>query len=158
MKTRQTHQAIKYIIIIVGLHTGIVVLHGLAHVGTGVSLSFFENAFVTGFFLLAPFLALLFLHSRWQRTGALVLLLSMLGAVLFGFWNHFLAPGADQIAEVPPGAWHLPFLVTSILLAVLELVGIGAGGWCLSVLRRSPNRRGHYHGSSRPQASEAEHF
>ena len=137
MKARQTDPSIKFAAMIVWLHASVVVLHGLTHGETGVGLSLFGTAFVTGIVVLAPLLALLFLRSRWQRAGALLLVLSMLGALIFGLWNHFLVPGADQVAEVPPGAWHLPFLVTSILLAVLELAGSGIGGWCLYALGRS---------------------
>src|SRR5690349_9054210 len=137
MKSRQTDQSITYAAVIVWLHAGAVVLHGLTHVETGVGLSFFGTAFVAGIVVLAPLLALLFLRSRGPRAGALLLVLSMLGALIFGFWNHFLVPGADQVAEVPAGAWHLPFLVTSILLAVLELAGTGVGGWCLYRLGHS---------------------
>ena len=142
MKARQTDRPITYAAMIVWLHAGVVVLHGLTHVETEVGLSPFGTAFVTGIVVLAPLLALLLLHARGPRAGALLLLFSMLGALIFGLWNHFLVPGADQVAEVPPGVWHLPFLVTSILLAVLELVGTGVGGWCLYVLGRSRPRPG----------------
>ncbi len=122
---------------IVWLHAIIMVLHGLSHVENGIWLSFFGDAFVSVVIVLAPLLALLFLHSRWLWSGALLLALSLLSALIFGLWNHFLVPGADNVAQVPPGSWRLPFLITSILLALVEVVGTAIGVWCLYALAPS---------------------
>jgi hypothetical protein len=127
-----TYTSIKYAALIVLLHALVNVLHGLAHFENSIWLSLFGNAYVTVVILLAPLLALLLLYSRWQKQGAWLLTLSMLGSLIFGVWNHFLVPGQDNVAQVPPGAWHLPFLITSILLALLEAVGIIIGIWYLS--------------------------
>lgn len=130
--------SLRYATMIVWLHVIMAVLHGLVHVENSIWLSLSGDAFVTVVIVLAPLLALLFLHSRWQRAGALLLALSLLGALIFGLWNHFLVPGADNVAQVPPGLWHLPFLITSILLALLEAIGTGIGVWCLYAMAREP--------------------
>ena len=85
--------------------------------------------------LLAPFVALGLLYARRQRAGALLLVGSMVGALLFGIAYHFVLPGADNIAQVPPGAWRTPFVVTSLLLAVLEAAGAIVGGYMLYAQR-----------------------
>jgi hypothetical protein len=58
----------------------------------------------------------------------------MLGSLLFGLVNHFIVPGADNIAQVMPGVWQTSFLITSILLAISEAVGTAIGLWCLFAL------------------------
>ena len=129
---KQIHPSVRYATIIVLLHGLINIFHGLAHFENGIWLSLFGNAYVTIVILLAPLLAILLLYTRWQRPGAWLLTLSMLGSLIFGVWYHFLVPGPDNVAQVPPGAWQLPFLITSILLALLEAIGIASGIWCLS--------------------------
>lgn len=136
-----THASLRYATVIVWLHAMIMVLHGLAHVENGIWLSFCGDAFVSVVIVLAPLLALLLLHSRWQRPGALLLAFSLLGALIFGLWNHFLVSGTDNVAQVPLGLWHLPFLITSMLLALLEAVGSAIGVWCLYALTPSRARR-----------------
>jgi glucose dehydrogenase len=135
-----TRRSIMYATILVWLHAIIALLHGLAHFENSVWLSLLETAFVMVVIALAPLLALWILHSRWQSAGALLLTLSMLGALIFGVWNHFLVPGTDNVAQVLAGTWYLPFLITSILLAILEVIGVGIGAWCLySLARYSPS-------------------
>ena len=136
MKMKLAHNSLRYATMIVWLHVIMTVLHGLSHVENSIWLSFSGDAFVTVVIVLAPLLALLLLHSRGLWPGALLLALSLLGALIFGLWNHFLVPGADNVAQVPPGPWHLPFLITSILLALLEAVGTGIGVWCLYAMAR----------------------
>ena len=137
---KQIQQALVYSMLIVWTHGIVAVLHGLAHVGMSIWLSLFGDAFVTLVIGLAPFLALLLLRSRWQRSGALLLTLSMLGALIFGLWSHFIAPGTDNVAQMQPDNWYHPFLITSILLAILETTGVAIGLCCLSALSRSQYR------------------
>lgn len=134
---KQTQQAILYSTLLVWFHAIIAVLHGLAHFEMSVWLSVFGTTFVMLVIGLAPFLALLLLHSRWQKPGALLLALSMLGALIFGLWSHFIAPGINNVTQMHAGSWYFPFLITSILLAILETVGVAIGLWCLSALTHS---------------------
>src|ERR1700736_2652167 len=98
-----TRRSIMYATILVWLHAVIALLHGLAHFENSVWLSLLETAFVMVVIALAP----------------------LLGALLFGVWKHFLVPGTDNVAQVLAGAWYLPFLITSILLVILEVIGVG---------------------------------
>ena len=119
--------------VIVWLDLAVNVIHALSHLGADIWLSFFGNAFVVVVIVVAPLVSLFLLHTtRLQWLGALLLFLSMLAAFLFGVWNHFLLPGSDNVARVPPGVWQQPFQVTAVLLTILQAVGTGIGVWCLS--------------------------
>ena len=123
---------------IVWLDLAVNVIHALAHIGANIWLSFFGNVFVVGVILVAPLVSLFLLHTtRLEWLGALLLFLCMLGAFLFGVWNHFLLPGADNVAHVPAGVWQQPFQVTAVLLAILQAAGTGIGLWCLSEALRA---------------------
>ena len=118
-------------------HAAVSLPHSAAHFAEDIWLPPAASAFVALVILLAPFVALGLLYTRWQRAGALLLLGSMLGALLFGIAYHFVLPGADNIAQVPPGAWRAPFVATSVLLAALEGIGAIVGAWILYAQRRA---------------------
>ena len=120
-------------VVIVWLDLVVAVIHAQAHIGANIWLSILGKVFVVVVILIAPLLSLFLLHTaRLEWLGALLLLLSMLAAFLFGVWNHFLLPGSDNIGHVPPGVWQQPFQVTAVLLTILQAAGIGIGLWCLS--------------------------
>jgi hypothetical protein len=120
---------------VVWLHVLVAILHSVAHVEMHVlPASFFDYAFIVVVILIAPVVALFLLkNAPLSRLGALLLFLSMLGALLYGLVNHFLLPGADNATHMSPGVWQLPFLVTSYLLLVLEAAGSVIGVWSLFV-------------------------
>jgi lipopolysaccharide export LptBFGC system permease protein LptF len=97
-------------------------VHGAAHIGLNVELSAWASLYVfcigTG-----PIAGFLLLRSRRQRTGATILFATMIGALLFGLWNHFIAHGPDHVMHLQAGAWRLPFQATAVLLAVSESAG-----------------------------------
>jgi hypothetical protein len=129
-------------VVIVWLDLAVNFIHALSHLGTDIWLSFFGNAFVVVVIMVAPLVSLFLLHTtRLQWLGALLLFLSMLGACLFGVWNHFLVPGSDNVAHVPPGVWQQPFQVTAVLLTIPQAVGTGIGVWCLSEAIRAHTLR-----------------
>jgi hypothetical protein len=128
---------------IVLAHAAVSVPHSAAHVAEAIWLPLAANIFVVLVILLAPFVALGLLYTRQMRAGALLLFASMLGALLFGIAFHFVLPGPDNIAEVPLGQWRNPFLVTSVLLAVIEAAGAVVGGWMFVMSSRSALRSQH---------------
>src|SRR5262245_20804855 len=131
------HTLLRSALAVVLAHIAVSLPHSAAHLVEEIWLPPVANAFVVLVILLAPFVALGLLYTRRQRAGALLLFGSMLGALLFGIAYHFILPGADNIAQAPPGAWHTPFVLTSVLLAVLEAAGVVVGAWMLYTLRRS---------------------
>ena len=120
---------------VVWLHVLVVILHAVAHIGAHVlPASFFDNTFVVVVIMMAPVGALFLLkYTQLTWLGALLLFLSMLGALLYGLVNHFLLAGADNATDMSPGVWQLPFLVTSYLLLILEVAGSVVGVWGLLV-------------------------
>ena len=101
-----------------------------------VTLTTFGNIYVGIVITLMPVVAAVFLFTRKQRIGSLLLALSMLGSFVFGFWYHFLSNTNDNVTQVR-GPWHSTFLWTAIALAIIELAGAIVGFWMLRAVSRS---------------------
>ena len=121
---------------IILIHLIISMIHGYAHAQAQVMLSAFGQIYVLVVIILAPLLGCALLYSRWQKTGALLTGLSLAGAFGFGLVYHFLLSGSDNVMEVH-GEWHMLFMWTAALVAVLELAGTLTAFWLYSSLSRS---------------------
>jgi hypothetical protein len=108
------------------IHLIVSTLHGWAHQAAMVKLNTFGYVYVMIVITLGPLVAAGFLVTRKQKTGALLLALSMFGSFIFGVWYHFLSNTSDNVTQVH-GAWHSTFLWTAIALAVIELAGTVVG-------------------------------
>jgi glucose dehydrogenase len=108
------------------IHLVVSTLHGLAHQAAIVKLTTFGNVYVTIVITLGPLVAAGFLATRKQKTGALLLALSMFGSFIFGVWFHFVSNTSDNVTQVH-GPWHSTFLWSAIALAVIELAGAVVG-------------------------------
>ena len=108
------------------IHLVVSILHGWAHQGAMVTLTTFGNVYVGVVITLMPVVSAVFLFTRKQKVGGLLLALSMLGSFIFGFWYHFLSQTNDNVTQVH-GPWHSTFLWTAIALAVIELAGTVVG-------------------------------
>src|SRR5262245_33594548 len=71
---------IRDVLAVVLAHAAVNLPHAAAHIAQAIWLPPAANAFVVLVILLAPFVALGLLYARRQRAGALLLLVSMLGA------------------------------------------------------------------------------
>ena len=91
-----------------------------------VALTTFGYVYVVVVITLMPFLAAVLLFTRKKKMGALLLMLSMFGSLVFGFWYHFLSNTGDNVTQVH-GPSHSTFLWTAIVLAVIELAGTLVG-------------------------------
>jgi amino acid permease len=80
-----------------------------------------------------PVIARVLLWTRLQRVALFLLGGTMAGALVFGLYYHFVAPGADNALGLAPGYWSTVFLATSVLLAAIEALGCA---WAVAVLRR----------------------
>ena len=70
-----------------------------------------------------------------------MLFLSMLGALLFGGYYHFVLAGADNVSTVAHHAlhsWAHLFQVSAVLLALVEFAGVIAGVAGLKAVNREP--------------------
>jgi hypothetical protein len=109
--------------LVVLVHTVVMLVHGAAHMRLNIELSPWANIYVLGIVGIGPIIGLTFLRSTRQRTGATILFITMVGALLFGLWNHFIAPGADHVMHLRASPWRLPFQVTAGLLLISEAAG-----------------------------------
>ena len=114
---------------IVALHFIVSAVHGAAHLNLHIDLNTWQTVYV---FVVITALPLVsgFLLWRNARSGFLMLLFSMLGALIFGGYYHFIATGADNVSSLGSHTWSAPFQVTAVLLAVTEAAGVltGAAG------------------------------
>jgi hypothetical protein len=104
-------------------HLVISIVHGIAHTMAHVPLSPAANVFVFAVILAGPLIGL---SLTWpaQRIGAWLIALTMAGALVFGFVNHFVFASPDHIAQVDP-QWRLLFTTTAVLLVLTEALGAG---------------------------------
>jgi hypothetical protein len=109
--------------LVVLVHTVVMLVHGVAHMRLNIELSPWASIYVLGIVGIGPIIGAFFLRSSRQRTGATILFITMIGALLFGLWNHFVAYGADHVMHLQAGPWRLPFQATAGLLLISEAAG-----------------------------------
>jgi hypothetical protein len=126
--------------IVVLAHLAVSLLHGRAHRELGVGLTSFQNVYVITVILLAPLVALSLSWTRDARAGLLLLFVSMLGSLVFGFCYHYVIVSSDHVAHLPPGDARGAFRMTALLLLITEALGVIAA---LLALRKLSNRN-HY--------------
>jgi hypothetical protein len=127
---------------VVLVHAALTLPHGMAHVAEQANLSAAASAFVAIVIVIAPLAALGLLLRRRHRLGGLLLLISMLGALLFGVVSHYVLPGPDHVAFVPAGSWQLMFQLTAGLLALSEAIGALVGALILVRFSQARSRTG----------------
>ena len=115
---------------LVGFHFLAVVLHSVAHEMLAVKASPAQLAFIVPVIIVAPLVAGTML-PKFERIGAWLLLISMLGSFAFGLYYHFVADTIDHVAHVAllrPAFWSAMFQLTALLLAASEVAGALAAG------------------------------
>ena len=125
-------------IAIIGLHAMVVVAHSAAHMNLSILMNGWQNAYILLVIVLLPLIAAYLIWKR-ARHGYLILFLSMLGALLFGAYYHFVLAGADNVSTVAHHAmrsWAQVFQVSALLLALVEFAGVVAGVAGLKVVNR----------------------
>jgi hypothetical protein len=117
------------------LHFVVTLGHAWAHAAAAVRLGPAALGFVLLVIVIGP-LAGLAVARRSARIGAVLIAVTMLGALLFGIVNHFLLAGPDRVDHV--GAqWRTWFATTAALLAITE-----AGAGTLAIASLLAYRRG----------------
>ncbi len=53
----------------------------------------------------------------------------MIGSLGFGVYFHFIAVSNDHVSHLPEGDARGLFVVTAVLLVVVEAAGAAFGGW-----------------------------
>lgn len=105
-------------------HLIVNLLHGRAHTELGVGLTSWQEFYVITVILLAPLIAFLLSWTRYAGAGLWLLLLSMLGALIFGACYHYLIVSSDHVAHLPPGDARGLFRATALLLLLTEAAGV----------------------------------
>jgi hypothetical protein len=113
----------KWMAAVVLAHLLISIAHGSAHDGAHVPLSAAANLFVYVVILAGPLVGLA-VSWRAERVGSVILALTMAGALVFGFVNHFVLDSPDNVSQVA-AQWQTLFASTAVLLAITEALGLG---------------------------------
>lgn len=121
---------------IVVIHAIVVALHGLAHQKIPVPISLIQSLFVDAVLVLAPIIAAILLWTPFYRIGRWLFFTAMVGTLLFGICNHFIAIIPDHVSQIPFEGWGVLFQVTALLLLVTEGIGCGVGVWALNLSRQ----------------------
>jgi hypothetical protein len=119
---------VKFALVVVAVHLLVAAAHGQAHGHLMILLTSGQEWFVFAAVLLGPVTAAaMMLRGKWRRAGGWLLFLCMGAALAFGAYHHFVAAGADNVANVAAGGWGTTFHVTAALLAAMEAIGCIAG-------------------------------
>lgn len=117
--------------IVVIAHLIVNILHGQAHTKLGVGLSSWQQMYVITVILLAPLVALALSFTRYARAGLWLLLVSMLGALIFGLCYHYVVISPDHVDHLPAGDARGLFRTTALLLVVTETLGVAVAFWLM---------------------------
>jgi len=115
-------------LVLVVVHAAVLLGHDAAHRELGVVLAPWQQAFVYPVIVAAPVVAAVLLVTRFRRAGFLLLSLSMLGALLFGGFHHYVAISPDHVGHLPPGDAQPAFRMTALAMGVVEALGVVVGG------------------------------
>ncbi|MGL4881755.1 MAG: hypothetical protein ACRC8K_11895 [Waterburya sp.] len=116
-------------VLLVVFHFIVTGVHGIAHQIIPVPISALQYLFIVPIITLAPVVAVVMLQNNFSKTGAVLLLCSMLGALIFGIYNHFIVISPDHISQIPATSWGQIFKITTVLLAISETLGVVIGLW-----------------------------
>ncbi len=107
--------------------------HGDAHTKLAVELPPNKAIFVWGVILFAPIAAAALVWTRYVLIGLWVLVLSMVGALLFGVYHHYVLVSPDNIAHLPVGSAeaHSQFISSAAVIGLLELASALCGAFFL---------------------------
>lgn len=126
---------------LVVVHLAVTLWHGDAHTALEIGLPFLENVFVYAVILAGPVLAAALVWTRYETSALWLFTAAMLGALLFGATHHYVLVSPDNIHHLPPGTAHEhgSFISSSAAIALVELVAVLYGAFCLGA-RRGPAR------------------
>ena len=124
---RNTQNSLERVgLIIVACHFLVSLVHGAAHGSLHIDMAPWQTVYILVVITIAPLVSGVLLWRR-ARIGFLLLMCSMLGALIFGGYYHFIAAGIDNIASVDSHSWGSVFKVTAVLLGVTEAAGVLTG-------------------------------
>lgn len=124
------------IAVLVAIHFAVALWHGTAHTTLAIALPPEQNAFVFIVILIAPIVAASLVWTRYFLVGVWMFFLSMLGAMLFGAYHHYILVSPDNIGHLPHGSpdAQATFITSAAALALLELASALYGAFRLGAL------------------------
>jgi hypothetical protein len=130
------------IAVLVAIHLAVSVWHGNAHTALDIALPPWKNAFLFIVILIAPVVAASLIWTRYAAVGVWMFFLSMLGALLFGVYHHYLLVSPDHVSHLVGGNADAQstFIVSAGALAVVELASTVFGSFFLRSVRRATAR------------------
>jgi len=113
------------LVVFVVLHAVASAWHGRAHEQLSVALTPAQTAFVYAVILAAPLAGVALTWTRFARAGLWTVFVSMLGALMFGVYYHYIVVSPDHVAHLPagPDSAHAAFVWSAAAIAVLEAAG-----------------------------------
>jgi sec-independent protein translocase protein TatC len=104
------------------VHLAATIWHGSAHSVLAVTLPPAKNLFVLVVIVILPVLAAALAWTRWIKPAVWLFALSMLAALAFGVYHHYLVVSPDHVAHLPAGspAAQSRFIWSAGTIAVLE--------------------------------------
>jgi hypothetical protein len=122
-----THKHLRrFAIFVIAIHFLVSLVHGAAHSHLHLEMKLWENIYILIVITTLP-IASGVLIWRGGQTGFQLLFVSMLGALVFGGYYHFVKVGADNVASHGSDRWGQTFLVTAVLLGITEAIGVLTG-------------------------------
>jgi hypothetical protein len=115
------------------IHLFATLWHGNAHTLLAIELPPAKTIFVVIVILIAPLVSVGLVWTRYVSVGLWVFSLSMLGALLFGVYHHYVMVSPDNVAHLPAGnpEFHSQFISSAAIIAFLELVSALVGAFYL---------------------------
>lgn len=117
---------------LVAMHLAASLWHGGAHTQLAIILPPEKTIFVFIVILIAPIAVAGLVWTRYFSIGLWVFFLSMLGALLFGAYHHYVLVSPDNISHLPGSPEsHSQFIASAAVIALLELASALYGAYCL---------------------------
>lgn len=129
---------------LVAIHLVASLWHGSAHTQLAIGLPPAKTLFVYIVIIIAPIVAAVLVWTRYITIGLLVFFLSMLGALLFGAYHHYVLVSPDNISHLPAGSpeSHSQFITSADVIALIELASVLYGSFCLGSHRAQSRATG----------------
>lgn len=123
---RRSRDSVRYAVATIVIHLAVSLVHGVAHTRLGIDLSAAQKIFIWLVIIAAPLAAGYLLLKDKVRAGGGLLAISMAGALAFGIFYHFIAPGTDNVNHPSldeMASWKHLFDLSVTGIAVLEVLG-----------------------------------
>jgi hypothetical protein len=126
-----------WLVSIVIIHCVVALWHGTAHFHIPVLLTPAQTTFVAIVILLLPLIGAGMLWTERKRGAAMLITVTMLASLVFGFVNHFVLESPDYVLAVPEHAWRHSFVFSAALLVITETLGTVIGVIAIYMWRRA---------------------